>query len=185
MKIRPQTRSAIVEAAFQLYKSDPNASVADIAKLAGVGRATLHRYFPSRDDLTVELALIAIKELDEAAETAAEKAASYTEAIKLVLFALIPLADRHWFLINQTVDDESAVQREYTRQAQETAELIDHAKLEGGLNPQVPTQWLCEVFDGLLFAAWEMVRKENATAKQAAELAWNSFINGAGNQHEQ
>ncbi|MFK8048304.1 MAG: TetR/AcrR family transcriptional regulator [Halioglobus sp.] len=185
MKIRPQTRSAIVEAAFQLYKSDPNASVADIAMLAGVGRATLHRYFPSREDLTVELALTAVKEIDEAAEIASEKAASYTEAIKLILFALIPLADRYWFLSNQTTGDDPAVQSEYKRQAQETADLIEQAKNEGGLNPQLPTSWLCEVFDGLLFAAWEMVRKENATAKQASELAWNTFINGAGTQHEQ
>ena len=185
MKIRLQTRSAIIEAAFQLFKSNPNASVAEIAEFAGVGRATLHRYFPSRDDLAIELALIAIKELDEAAEAAAHKAASHTEAIKLMLFALIPLADRYWFLINQSVDDDPGVQQQYKRQAQETAQMIEHAKREGGLNPLLPTAWLCEVFDGLLFAAWEMIRKENATAKQASELAWNSFINGAGTHDEQ
>ncbi|MGI9504413.1 MAG: TetR/AcrR family transcriptional regulator [Geminicoccaceae bacterium] len=77
-QIRPQARDAIIEAAFQLFGRDPSASLADIAERAGVGRATLHRHFKGRDDLMVVLAHTAMRELDEAVDTATEGAPTYT-----------------------------------------------------------------------------------------------------------
>ena len=180
MNIRPQTRDAIIEAAFQLFKANPKASLGDIAQHAGVGRATLHRYFPSRDELVIELAKIALQELDDAADQAADQAESYTDAIKLILQALVPLADRQWFLANSAVDANPEIQEAYHRQAKEMADVVEQAKLEGGVGQEWPAAWVVEVLDALLFAAWEMVRKEEATEKQAAELAWNTFVNGLG-----
>ncbi|MEM1316029.1 MAG: helix-turn-helix domain-containing protein, partial [Pseudomonadota bacterium] len=49
--IRLSSRDAILEAAFQLYARRPDASLAEVAQRAGVGRATLHRHFGSREAL--------------------------------------------------------------------------------------------------------------------------------------
>ena len=183
MNIRISTKEAIIEAAFTLFRENPRASLAEIAELAGVGRVTLHRYFSGRDDLVIELAKLALKELDDAAEKAAEHAPSYTEAMRLMLFALVPLADRQWFLSHQEVDDHPDIQKEYERQIAEMNDVINEAKKEGGFDASVPSRWISEAFDGLLYAAWEMVRNEEATAKQAAELAWNTLISGVGAKH--
>lgn len=180
---RPSTQDAIIDAAFQLYRDNPAASLADIASLAGIGRATLHRHFSSRDDLLIELAKIATQELDTAANEAAEDAQTYTEAIRLILHAMVPLADRAWFLYREVVQDSNELQQDYRRQMHEMADLIDAAKQEGGLSADQPTLWIVHSFDALLFAAWEMVRTEEATATQAAQLAWQTFIHGVGN-HE-
>ena len=85
--IRPTSRDAIIEAAFDVFARDPRASLAAVAARAGVGRATLHRYFANRDDLVRALALIAIEEMDEAAETASENAASTSAALRRILMA--------------------------------------------------------------------------------------------------
>lgn len=183
MNIRLSTKEAIVEAAFQLFKDNPRASLADIAKLAGVGRVTLHRYFPGRDDLVIDLARLAIRELDEVAEQATENATNYTDAMRLMLFALVPLADRHWFLSNQIIDGHPEILKEKQRQIDEMIEVIDQAKKEGGFDPSVSSAWISEAFDGLLISAWEMVRKDEATARQAAELAWQTLTNGLGNDN--
>ena len=69
-KIRPDTSAAIIEAAFEVFSANPSASLSVVADRAGVGRATLHRYFPGRRELMRALAKLAIEELDMAVEKA-------------------------------------------------------------------------------------------------------------------
>ncbi|HYU04622.1 MAG TPA: helix-turn-helix domain-containing protein, partial [Jatrophihabitantaceae bacterium] len=46
-----QNIASILDAALRCFARDPNASVADIAQAAGVGRVTLYGHFSSRADL--------------------------------------------------------------------------------------------------------------------------------------
>lgn len=46
-----RNRGAILDAAARQLSADPRASLADIAKAAGVGRVTLYSHFSSRDEL--------------------------------------------------------------------------------------------------------------------------------------
>src|SRR5688572_30051607 len=46
--VRGRTRRAIVDAAISVLIDNPAATLGDIAAVAGVGRSTLHRYFPER-----------------------------------------------------------------------------------------------------------------------------------------
>ena len=181
--IRPSTRDAIIEAAFHLYKEYPTASLADIAKHAGIGRATLHRHFKGREELLLELAEIAIRELDDVAESAAADADSCTQALQLIMQALIPLADRQWFLSREAVENSPQFIKEYQRQSNEMLDLIAKAKKEGSFNKAMPNTWIAQAFDSLLYAAWETVLREEATAGQAAELAWSTLLKGTGSQN--
>ena len=60
---RLSAREALIEAAFAVFSRDPSAPLAQVADRAGVGRATLHRYFASRDELVRALTEIAIAEM--------------------------------------------------------------------------------------------------------------------------
>ncbi len=179
-QIRPQAHDAIIEAAFQIFSRDPTASLADIANRAGVGRATLHRHFKGRDDLMVALAHTAMRELDEAVDTATTDASSYTEALRVSLEAIIPLADRQWFLAREPVEHDPEIMAGYQRQLKELADAIDAAKAEGGFSADMPTSWIVQAFDHLIYAAWESVRAGEATASQAATLAWQTLTKGLG-----
>ncbi len=179
-KIRPQARDAILEAAFQVFGRDPTASLADIAEHAGVGRATLHRHFKGRDDLMVALAHTAMRELDEAVDAATENAPTYTEALRITLAAVIPLADRQWFLSREPVEHDPEVMAGYQRQLQELTDAIDQAKAEGGFSANIPTSWIVQAFDHLVYAAWESIRTGEATPGQASELAWRTLTKGLG-----
>ena len=97
-QIRPTTRDAIIEAAFAVLNLNPGASLAEVADHAGVGRATLHRHFASREVLMSALSETAQEELEAAVKTATETAQSHTEGLQLALEAIIPLAGRQWFL---------------------------------------------------------------------------------------
>ncbi|MEM9838899.1 MAG: helix-turn-helix domain-containing protein [Pseudomonadota bacterium] len=178
--MRPSARDAIVDAAFDIFSRDPSASLAEVAQRAGVGRATLHRHFAGRDELVRALALIAIEEMDHAAEAACAGATSATEAFHRTLIALIPLGDRHGFLALEPIDDDPAIAAELARQQRETADMVEQAKLEGVFDTGIPTSWIIQAFDHLLYAAWESVKSDETTHQQAADLAWRTLTLGLG-----
>ena len=169
-----------MEASFELLSRNPGASLAEIAVAAGVGRATLHRYFPTRDELLRSLALTAIAEMDAAAEEATRDAETYGDALRATLEALIPLSTRHGFLANEPIGDDPELTREYARQNDEVRELVDAAKNEGVFDTAVSTAWIVQAYEYLLYAAWETVNDGEATASQAANLAWHTLTAGLG-----
>lgn len=178
--IRPTTRDALIEAGFSVLSRNAGASLSEIAEAAGVGRATLHRHFATRDDLLRSLALTAITEMDAAAEDATQDAASYSDALKATLEALIPLSTRHGFLANEPVGDDPELLREYARQQAELRELVDAAKSEGLFDSHVSSEWIIKTYEYLLYAAWESVNEGETTPAQAANLAWRTLTAGLG-----
>ena len=63
-----QNRSAIIEAAGQALAVDGAVSLNAIAKLAGVGNATLYRHFPTREALILEVYRREVRALAETAD---------------------------------------------------------------------------------------------------------------------
>ena len=63
-----QNRSAIIEAAAQALAVDGEVSLNAIAKLAGVGNATLYRHFPTREALILEVYRREVRVLAETAD---------------------------------------------------------------------------------------------------------------------
>ena len=182
--LRLSSRDALIEAAFSVFSKNPSAALADVAERAGVGRATLHRHFASRDDLMRALSKIAIKEMDDAVEVACADATSHSEIARLALQALIPLGDRHGFLALETGIEDPELQAAYEKDQRETAEMVDAAKGEGLFDTSVPTSWIVQAFDHLLYAGWESVKAGETTQDQAAALAWRTLIHGLGRQKQ-
>ena len=176
--IKPTSRQAIIEAAFETFNRRPGASLGDVAARAGVGRATLHRHFRSRDELIEVLAQEAMAELNAAVDAATADAPTHTEGLRLALAAIIPLADRQWFLAQEPVEPESEIARAYERDRAELATEIEAAKAEGAFAKTIPTAWIAETYENLIYAAWTMVRDGEATPAQAADLAWRTLTRG-------
>jgi AcrR family transcriptional regulator len=64
---RARTRRAILDAAVVLLAGDPTASLGDVAAAAGVGRTTVHRYFPERSDLLAAISTDVLDKVEAAA----------------------------------------------------------------------------------------------------------------------
>lgn len=179
-KIKLTSREAILEAAFQLFNKHPRASLADIATYAGVGRATLHRHFKSRETLMVTLAQTANDELRIAVEEAIVSAKSHSDVLRLSLMAIIPLANRQWFLANEPVWQDPAILQDWEADRRELHNSIEAAKSEGVFDKNIPTPWIAETYDNLIYTAWTMVREGHTTNNQAADLAWQTLTRGLG-----
>lgn len=181
---RPTARDALVEAAFAVFSRDPSASLSAIAERAGVGRATLHRYFASREALIHALARIAIEEMEAATEAACADVPTHGEALRRTLEALIPLGDRHGFLALEPVEDDAQIAAAFAAQQRETRAAVEGAIGEGMFDDRVPAAWIVQAYDHLLYAAWESVRAGEATPTQAAALAWRTLTTGCGGSHD-
>ena len=120
----------------------------------------------------------ATEELNEAIDRAVVDATSHTDGLKRVLGAIIPLAERQWFLTQEPAPKDATLEAAYKSDQEALCASIDQAKAEGTFDPAVPTRWIAEVFNGLVFAAWAQVREDELTANQATELAWRTLLSG-------
>ena len=176
--IRISADEAIIEAAFRVLNVNGAASLNEIATAAGVGRATLHRYFSGRDDLINAMVIRALRELNDVAEASSKGARSYTQALKKMLFAIVPLGHRQWFLSQNAARNSTEINAELDKQRREFRLVLLAAQKEDLFPDTCPVEWAMQTYDVLVYAAWQMVHDGHATPDQAATLAWKTFASG-------
>lgn len=120
----------------------------------------------------------AMEELNQAIDAAVADATSHTDGLKRVLGAIIPLAERQWFLTQEPPPKDATLEAAYKADQDALCASIEQAKSEGTFDPAVPTSWIAETFNGLVFAAWAQVREDELTANQATDLAWRTLLSG-------
>lgn len=67
-KAAARNRTAIIEAAHELFAANPLVPLSEVAKRAGVGAGTLYRHFPTREDLILAAYQHDIERLTETAD---------------------------------------------------------------------------------------------------------------------
>ena len=174
-----KTRQRLIELATATLARDATAPMSAIAAAAGVGRATLHRYFPRREDLLREIALEAIRKTHEVVAPVYADARSALDALERTIHAIVPLGGSYHFLTTEaSVNQDPAVAAAYERQTVGMRELTDMLKAEGSLAADVPTAWFVAAFDGLIYAAWKAVAEGDIAPNDAGALVFRTLIEG-------
>lgn len=138
-----RNRAAIVRATVESLRNDPDASVADIAATAGVGRMTLYGHFKTRAEL-VEAALVDRLERGE-------EVLSQLDLDGDPRKAFAALIESSWTLVDQSRALLAAAQKELPpariRELHEKAEarvlaLLERGQHEGAFRTDLPVGWL-------------------------------------------
>ena len=177
--LRDHTERMIIETAARALDERGDASMADIADAAGVGRATLYRYFPSRDLLLQAIADTALDELAGRRADARVDTIPVTEAIARLTRAFIGAGGKYVALMrtgHKPVDPAEVDRRIGTP----LRELFDRGIATGELRGDVPSEVLLTLFGGLLEAAIKTQPCYGVEQASAAVLA--VFLTGAGPQ---
>ena len=177
--LRPPMRDAIVDAAIDTFARNPGASLSDVARRAGVGRASLHRYFPSRGDLVTAISRQCMDEIDAATAAALADARTARERLSRMMEAVVPLGDRYHFLATEAFHDES-LQARYEEDLAWVARLVDALKAEGVIAPDVPRSWAVANIDTQVWLAWSEVAAGRLAPAHAADLALRTLLEGLG-----
>ena len=173
------SKEKIAEAAITLLAQHPGATLAEIASAAGVGRATLHRHFRSRQVLIETLARDCLRALDEACAPIPFYTQAASRSFSQMLAAIMPLGARFAFLAYQPISEsDPAIAATIRRQQAQTEELIDAMKAEGAIALDVPTRWFRQAFDGLTYSAWLAVQSGDLAPNDAAAFVERTLLRG-------
>ena len=171
----------LLDAAGAVLARNPGAAMAEIAAKACVGRATLYRHFPTREDLIKALALDSLRRTEEAVGKIPTEGSSPERGLAEVLKAIVPLGDRFRFLSSEpAVLDDPEIEAAYGRQLDALAELVEAMKAESSLDRAVPTAWVVAAIDALVYAAWDAVDDGAVARRDAAALAFRTVMSGLG-----
>ncbi len=179
--LQPMTRQGLMNAAGAVLARNPGAAMADIAKEAGVGRATLYRHFPTREDLIRALVLESLHQIDEATQQIPVDRLSAAQVLAEIVEAIVPLGDRFRFLSSEPIVlNDPEIKAAYDRQLDELGDLIEAMKAEGSLDRAVPTAWVVAAIDALVYAAWHAVDDGAVARRDAAALTFRTIMQGLG-----
>lgn len=176
-----ETYRLILDAAASTLVRLPGASLQDIAEAAGVGRATVHRYFRKRDDLIKELAQISLRDTSEAIEQVTDQEGSAIDKLRRLIEVLMPMANRYQYLSYVwSMLDDPEIYRVYNRQVSAMHDLIDACKSESEISSAMSTRWIASAFDSLIYSAWLSLEYGEIARKDACDLVFNTLVNGVG-----
>ncbi len=169
--------AAILDAALACFSEDPLATMADIARAAGVGRVTLYAHFASREDLldaAVDRAVAEVAEASAAIEAEAEAGDDITadQVLARHIRSSWWIVDRHRQLFD-AAQRSLPPERLRARHAPALGDfdgLIARGQAEGVFRRDLPVDWLVTVIYSLFHAAAEDVNVGRLRRADAADV---------------
>jgi AcrR family transcriptional regulator len=157
------------------------ASMSDVAKAAGVGRATLYRYFPSREDLVEALADAGLAEIRRLIGEAELDKVPVEEGLARVARGFVAAGRRYTVLMpNGMASDRAGRHDESSRRLIEPLERLFHRGVTAGvIRADIPERVLLEMYGRLLVSAVDRVARDGVGVEQASADVVNLFLQGA------
>ena len=168
---RGRTRRAILGAAGALLTRDRGASMSAIAAAAGVGRATLHRYFADRETLVRAIAADALVETRESLQRARPHEGSPRDALRRVVEEFVAMGPRYGFLVAEsTVTDDQRFLAEDRASMQPVVDLIVRGQAERALRDDLPADWLLSTMEAIIYAGWVAIERDGLGVGEATRM---------------
>ena len=145
-----RNHDAVLEAGATLLAERPGASMQEIADASGVGRTTVYRHFPAREDLVAALVARVVEEVTQVSNTAFSGGEGPADEI-LRRFAtdLVAIGAR-WRLLRELQEDVRASLGESDRMFRD---WIASRQASGELRDDLPADWVLVATRGLVTEA--------------------------------
>ena len=147
--------AAILDAALEALASDPDASMAEIARRAGVVRATIYVHFPTRTELLDAVMAHAVGQVAEATRSAEPHRGEPVEALERVLLATWrELARFHALLaLNTARLSAEELHRRHLPVLDQLEPLIERGQRGGVFRSDLPVAWHLAVTRAIVHTA--------------------------------
>lgn len=174
-----RNRAALLDAAAEVLAAEPQASLAEVASRAGLGRATLYRHFDSRESL-----MAAIREEALARATAAlaelDLDCGVGEGVRRAAAALVPLGMRFRILLVEGADTEVEFLARREVALAPLWRLVDRGIETGELDRGSGRAWSRLVLASLLVSAVRATAAGAVEPGDAGDLVARTYVRGLG-----
>ncbi|MFJ9607345.1 TetR/AcrR family transcriptional regulator [Kitasatospora sp. NPDC101176] len=173
-------RDTVLEAAVGVLSRRPTAHLDEIARAAGISRATLHRLFPGREALIREIGLLGLRRFAAALDTAAVEDGDSAAALRRLVDAAVPDASLCAFLAgeNQLYDDDS-INDLWEVQIARLHALFLRGQQQGVFRIELSAAWLSEAFFDLVAGIGWSIQDGRLAPRDAAFSLAELFLGGA------
>ena len=171
--------AAILDAALDALTADPDTSMAEIARRAGVVRATIYVHFPTREALVAAVTERAMSEATEALATAAPDEGDPREALARTLSASWRTLGRYHALVTlNTRLGAEHMRALHQPVARRIRPLLSRGRADGSFNADLPIDWMITVLLELIHTASREVTA-GRLPEAKAERALIASVTGA------
>ncbi|MFD7247649.1 TetR/AcrR family transcriptional regulator [Streptomyces massasporeus] len=175
-------RRRILDVALAELLRDPDASMDQIARAAGVVRRTVYGHFPSREALISTLVDEAVEVLSAAHAAGREDVRDPAEAVARSVLAVWAIADRYRLLVAlaQRTVTMQGIRERLAPVRQASIGLLQRGLDEDVFSSPLPAPALAYVHEQMLFAVMEAVNDGLLAAREAGRCAAVTVLTAAG-----
>jgi AcrR family transcriptional regulator len=147
--LQQRVAAAILEGAAQIFVvQGEHASMNDVAEAAGVARATLYRYFPTREALLGELASTAVTDVEARLISARIDQVPAEEGVGRAVRALVDVGNAFVLLVQE--ERRSDHERFARKVIQPLRQLFERGQASGEIRGDIASARLTELLIGLI-----------------------------------
>jgi TetR/AcrR family transcriptional regulator, mexCD-oprJ operon repressor len=163
---------AILDASEYLLERRSQATIAAVAKEAGVSRVTVYAHFPTRETLLEAVVERAVERATEALDAAEADSESAIVALDRVIEAGWRDLERNQGVAHAAAEQLSpeVLRRTHHAMHRRIGALVERGIAEGAFRTDVPSDWLVTVFHALIHAAGDDVRARRIRPSAALEV---------------
>jgi len=171
--------AAILDAGLEALASDPDSSMSEIARRAGVVRATIYVHFPSREALLDAVMEYAVGQVVEAMRGAEPQRGEPAEALARVLRATWrQLAQFHGLLaLNTARLSAEELHRRHVPMLDQIEPLIERGQKEEVFRSDLPVAWHLAVVRAIVHAASAAIQGGRLGEAEAEAAMLTTAIN--------
>lgn len=173
---------AILEAGLEALASDPDSSMSEIARRAGVVRATVYVHFPTRTALLDAVMEHAVAQVAEATRSAEPHRGEPEEALQRVLRATWhKLSDFHALLaINTSRLSAKELHRRHQPVMTLFVPLIERGQRKGSFRSDLPVAWHLAMIRAIAHAASAELQSDRIAADDVEQAMLSTVMNALG-----
>jgi AcrR family transcriptional regulator len=173
-------REQVLRSAAALLARRATATMDEVARAAGISRATLHRHFAGREALVRALEELGIAECEAALEAARPDDGPAAGAVRRLVREIEPVAGLLAFLYTENQLFEGGKQNEgWTRIDARLTELFRRGQQSGEFRIDLTPAWLTEALYGLLASGAWAVTEGRVARKDLTHMIVELLLGGA------
>ncbi|MFD7286334.1 TetR/AcrR family transcriptional regulator [Streptomyces sp. NPDC059863] len=172
-------REQVLRTAAALLTRRATATMDEVARSAGIGRATLHRHFAGRDALIKALEELGLKEMGTALDEARLDEGPADEALRRLIACVEPSAGLLAFLLTENQLFEGDVYDGWSRTDARVSALFRRGQEEGVFRIDLSHAWLTDALYGLISAGAWTVQDGRAAPKDFQHMIAELLLGGA------